>query len=88
MWQEGKNGPITFHVQNMIFWVTRPGAPIYCKQGTMSDWSAGGWHCIGTLGTKAQDAEDPKDDVSDKWLLVGRGAAAGGGPEDTNDPQI
>ena len=70
MWQEGENGAVTFQVQNMIFWVAHPGAPIYRKVGTMSNWKAGSWQCIGTLGTEAQDAEDPKDDVADKWAFL------------------
>ena len=69
MWQDGENGAVTFQVQNMIFWVAHPGAPIYRKVGTMSDWSAGDWHCIGTLDTEAKDAEDPKDDIADKWAF-------------------
>ena len=55
-----ENGLVTFQVQNMIFWVAQPGVPVYRQQGTMSDWSAGGWHCIGTLGTKARDANYPQ----------------------------
>ena len=69
MWQEGENGAVTFQVQNMIFWVAHPGAPIYRKVGTMSDWATPGWQRIGTLGTEAQDAEDPKDDIPDKWAF-------------------
>ena len=88
MWQEGENGPVTFQVQNMIFWVAHPGAPIYRKQGTMSDWSAGGWRCIGTLGTEAQDAEDPKDDVPDKWAFFLADEVLLQAPEDPNYAQF
>ena len=69
MWQEGENGAVTFEVQNMIFWVAHRGAPIYRKVGTMKHWYTGDWQCIGTLGTEARDAEDPKDDFPDKWAF-------------------
>ena len=63
MWQEGENGPVTFQVQNMIFWVAHPGAPIFRSQGTMSKWKAGVWNCIGTLGTQGVDRARPEDDI-------------------------
>ena len=69
MWQEGENGAVTFEVQGMTFWAAHPGAPIYRKAGTMADWSAGGWQCVGPLGTEARDAEDPKGDAPDKWAF-------------------
>ena len=57
------------HMRGYTTNVAHPGAPIYRKAGTMSDWSAGGWQCIGTLGTEARGAQDPKDDVPDKWAF-------------------
>ena len=69
MWQEGDNGAVTFQVQDNIFWVGHAGAPIYRKKGTLSTRHYGTWRCIGTLGTEAQDAEDPKNDVPDKWAF-------------------
>ena len=69
MWQEGENGPVTFQVQNMIFWVAHPGAPIFRSQGTMSNWKAGMWNCIGTLGTEGVDGERPEDDIPEKWAF-------------------
>ena len=69
MWQEGESGAVTFEVQNMIFWVAHSSGPIYRKVGTMEHWYTGDWQCIGTLGTEARDAEDPKDDFPDKWAF-------------------
>ena len=69
MWQEGDNGPVTFQVQDHIFWVKHAGGPIYRKTGTLDTRRHGRWRPIGTLGTEAQDAEDPKNDVPDKWAF-------------------
>ena len=69
MWQEGSNGAVTFQVQNMIFWVAQPGAPIFRSPCTMIDWKAGMWNCIGTLGTEGVDGERPVDDILEKWAF-------------------
>ena len=89
MWQDGENGAVTFQVgANMLFWVAHPGAPIYRKPGTMSMWAHGVWHCIGTLGTEAQDAEDPKNDIPAKWAFFLSDDALLQAPEDKNYAQI
>ena len=69
MWQAGDNGPVVFPVQDMIFWVAAPGAPIFRSRGTMSDWKAATWTCIGTLGTEERDGERPEDDIPAKWAF-------------------
>ena len=69
MWQEGENGAVTFQVADHIFWVKHAGGPIFRKQGTLDTRRHGRWRPIGTLGTEAQDAEDPKNDVPDKWAF-------------------
>ena len=87
MWQEGSNGAVTFQVQNMIFWVAEPGGPIFRSSGTTSDWKAGMWTCIGTLGTEGKDGERPEDDIPAKWAfllsddVLLRAPAAPGHPE-------
>ena len=69
MWQEGGNGPVTFQVRDMIFWVAAPGPPIFRSRGTMSEWKTGTWTCIGTLGTEERDGERSEDDIPAKWAF-------------------
>ena len=72
MWQEGENGAVTFQVQDHIFWQAHPGAPVWRKKGTMSDWrSSGGcqWENIGTLNTEGVDAAEPDADIPEKWAF-------------------
>ena len=80
-----ENGLVTIQVQNMIFWVAQPGVPVYRPQGTMSDWSAGGWHCIGLAGPGRGGSQGCRPghvaiSSSDEVLLQA--------PEDVNYPQI
>ena len=39
------------------------------KSSRESPFAVGLLQCIGTLGTEARDAEDPKDDFPDKWAF-------------------
>ena len=48
----------------------QPHRPVGAKKSRrQSPFAVGLLQCIGTLGTEARDAEDPKDDFPDKWAF-------------------
>ena len=48
----------------------QPHHPVGGKKGSHeSPFAIGLLQSIGTLGTEARDAEDPKDDFPDKWAF-------------------